>query len=46
VAKIDAVGAAGVARVARRLLLSAPTLAAIGPLGRLEPLGRIADRLQ
>jgi predicted Zn-dependent peptidase len=46
VAKIDAVGAAEVARVARRLLLSAPTLAAIGPLGRLEPLGRIADRLQ
>ncbi len=46
VAKIDAVGPAEVARVARRLLLSPPTLAAIGPLGRLEPLGRIADRLQ
>jgi hypothetical protein len=35
-----------VARVARRLLASRPTLAAIGPLGRLEPLARIADRLQ
>jgi predicted Zn-dependent peptidase len=46
VAKIDAVGAAEVARVARRLLASRPTLAAIGPLGRLEPLARIADRLQ
>ncbi len=46
VARIDAVGASEVARVARRLLLSAPTLAAIGPLGRLEPLERIADRLQ
>jgi predicted Zn-dependent peptidase len=46
VAKIDAVGAAGVVRVARRLLLSPPTIAAVGPLGRLEPLEQIADRLQ
>lgn len=45
VAKIDAVGTEEVARVARRILGSPPTLAALGPLGRLEPLERIAQRL-
>lgn len=45
VGKIDAVGTEDVARVARRILGSPPTLAALGPLGRLEPLERIAQRL-
>jgi len=46
VARIDAVGPEDVARVARRIHASAPTLAAIGPLGRLEPLGEIEKRLR
>jgi predicted Zn-dependent peptidase len=46
VARIDAVGRAEVARVAQRILATPPTLAAIGPLGRLESLAQIADRLQ
>ena len=46
VAHIDAVGRAEIAAIARRILASRPTLAAIGPLGLLEPLDQIASRLQ
>jgi predicted Zn-dependent peptidase len=45
VAHIDAVDGAAVLRVARRLHVAPPTLAALGPLGRLAPYGRIAERL-
>ena len=44
-AKIAAVTAADVQRVARRLLASAPTVTAIGPLKHLESAARIAARL-
>ena len=44
-AKIAAVTAADVQRVARRLLASAPTVTAIGPLRHLESAERIAARL-
>ncbi len=43
--KIAAVTPADVERVARRLLSSAPTVTAIGPLARLESAERIAARL-
>ena len=46
VARIDAVGPEEVAKVARRIHASAPTLAAIGPLKHLEPLADIARRLR
>jgi predicted Zn-dependent peptidase len=45
VAKVDAVDADAVRRVARRLLKSKPTLAALGPLSRLEPYDAICGRL-
>jgi predicted Zn-dependent peptidase len=45
VARIEAVDQAAVKRVARRLLASSLTLAALGPIGELEPLDRIAARL-
>ncbi len=45
IAHIDEVDAASVARVARRLFSAAPTLTALGPVGRLEEYQRIADRL-
>ena len=45
VAKIEAVDRASVARLAARLLSGTPSLAAVGPLDRLEPLERIAERL-
>lgn len=45
VARIEAVDRAAVQRVTRRLLASAPTLAALGPLEELEGLDRIAARL-
>ncbi len=45
VARIDAVDAAAVARVARRLRAAPPTLTALGPIGRIEPYRRIAERL-
>jgi predicted Zn-dependent peptidase len=44
-AKIAAVTAADVQRVAHRLLASAPTVTAIGPLKHLESAARIAARL-
>ncbi len=45
VARIEAVDQAAVQRVARRLLSGNLTLAALGPIGDLEPLDRIAGRL-
>ncbi len=45
VARIEAVDAAQVARTAERLFSGAPTLAALGPVGRLDPLDGIARRL-
>jgi predicted Zn-dependent peptidase len=45
VARIDGVDTAAVARVAARLRTAAPTLTALGPVGRLEPYSRIAARL-
>jgi predicted Zn-dependent peptidase len=45
VARIDAVDDAAVGRVARRLLTAPPTLTALGPIGKIEPYPRIAERL-
>jgi predicted Zn-dependent peptidase len=45
IARIEAVDVAHLARVARRLTAGAPTLAAIGPLGRLARLDQVAGRL-
>ncbi len=45
VAKVNAVEAADVARLARRIFATAPTLAAVGPLRRLEPLDTLRRRL-
>ena len=45
VAAIDAITLDDVTRVGRRLLSSAPTLAGIGPIRKLEPIDRIAARL-
>jgi predicted Zn-dependent peptidase len=44
VSKIDAVDAAAVNRVARRIVQSPPTLAALGPLGQLESFDVIRSR--
>jgi len=43
--RIEAVDAPAIRRVAERTLAGRPTLAAIGPLARLEPLDRITRRL-
>ncbi|HUC63069.1 MAG TPA: pitrilysin family protein [Alphaproteobacteria bacterium] len=43
--KIEAVDKIAVARVAARLMASRPTLAALGPIGRLEPYEAVAARL-
>jgi predicted Zn-dependent peptidase len=45
IGKIEAVDQAATARVAARLLSSRPTVATLGPLGRLEPYDAIAARL-
>jgi predicted Zn-dependent peptidase len=45
VARIDAVDALAVARVADRLRSAPPTLAALGPIGRVESYDRVAARL-
>ncbi len=45
IGKIEAVDKAAVARVARRVMASRPTIAALGPLGRLEPYHAVAARL-
>jgi predicted Zn-dependent peptidase len=44
--RIAAVDREAVVRAARSLLSAPPTLAAIGPLGGLEPYDRIAERLR
>ncbi|MGE0256634.1 MAG: M16 family metallopeptidase [Alphaproteobacteria bacterium] len=44
-AAVAAVDGEAIARLARKLFATAPTLAALGPLGRLEPLPAIARRL-
>ncbi len=46
VTKIDAIDEASVERVAARLLTSAPTVAAVGPLGQLGDYATIASRFQ
>jgi predicted Zn-dependent peptidase len=45
VARIDAVDADAVIRVARRLRSAPPTLAALGPIGRLDDYQRLVERL-
>ena len=45
VSRIEAVDQAAIRRVIKRILASPPTLAALGPLGALESLDRIAARL-
>jgi predicted Zn-dependent peptidase len=45
VSRIDAVDAGAVERVARRLRTAPPTLAALGPIGRVEPFARLRERL-
>jgi predicted Zn-dependent peptidase len=45
VARVEAVDAAHIARVARRLFAGQPSLAAIGPIARLESLAKIRGRL-
>jgi predicted Zn-dependent peptidase len=42
-ARIEAVDAAALARFARRLAASRPTLAALGPVGRLPTAARVAQ---
>ncbi len=44
--KIEVVDIEAVQRTVRRLLSSKPTVAAIGPLDRLEPYEKIAERLK
>lgn len=46
IAALEAVDVASATAVARRIVASTPTVAAIGPLGRLESHDRIADRLR
>ena len=46
VRKIDAVDQNGVKRVAHRILSGKPTIAALGPIGALEPYARVAERLE
>jgi predicted Zn-dependent peptidase len=43
--RIEAVDADQLGRVARRLMAGRPTLAALGPLGRLARLESVAGRL-
>jgi predicted Zn-dependent peptidase len=45
VRKIDSVTADDTARVARRVFSGRPTVAAMGPLGGLEPYGKLLERL-
>lgn len=44
-AKVDAVDVGSVREVARRILVSQPTLAVIGPIGKVEGYNRVAARL-
>jgi predicted Zn-dependent peptidase len=45
VGRIDAVDAAAVARVARRIRTAPPTLTALGPVGRIDAYPRLVERL-
>jgi predicted Zn-dependent peptidase len=45
VSRIDAVDAAAVTRVARRLRTAPPTLTALGPVGRIDAYARLVERL-
>jgi predicted Zn-dependent peptidase len=45
VAKIEAVGSTDVARIARRIFASAPTLAALGPIAQVPSLDEVRRRL-
>jgi predicted Zn-dependent peptidase len=45
VAKIEAVGSSDVARVAKRIFASAPTLASLGPVAQVPSLGAVRRRL-
>ncbi len=45
VGKVEAVDAAAVGRAARRLVAGRPTLATLGPIGRVEPFDRLVARL-
>lgn len=45
VARVDAVDAESIAAVARRLFAGAPTLAAIGPIAKLEGLDKLRGRM-
>ncbi len=45
-ARVEAVGAADVVRVAQRLIAAPPTLAALGPVARVEDAERTAARLR
>ncbi len=46
VARVEAIDAAAVRAVCRETLSGPPTLAAIGPLSRLEPYERVRERLR
>ena len=46
IAKIDAVDQSAIARVAARLTATRPTIAALGPLGGLEPYPAVLARLR
>ena len=46
VTKVDAVDVDAVAKVARRIFASRPTMASIGPVGQLEPFDRVLERLK
>lgn len=46
VEKVEAIDAAHIARVARRLFAQTPTIAAIGPLDKLEDHARMVERLK
>jgi len=46
VAKVEAVDNAEIMRVARRLFSTIPTIAAIGPLGKVEGYERMVERLK
>ena len=45
IARIDEVDDAAVERVARRIASGPPTLAALGPIGRIEEYGRLTEQI-
>ncbi len=45
IAKIEAIMPADVTRVAKKIFVGRPTIAALGPLDRLEPYEKISERL-